>query len=160
MITFHEIYERYSKDVYRYSFWLSGSAQDADDLTSETFARAWIGRDKIRTETVKAYLFAIARNLYLNQRRSANRKVELSHDLVDPKPGPDHVVENRLELDRTREAIQTLSEVDRTAFLLRVQHEMPYDEIARILKIPLTTAKVKVHRARLKLAEVILEKEK
>lgn len=160
MITFHEIYESYSKDVYRYSFWLSGSVQDADDMTSETFARAWVGRDKIRTETVKAYLFAIARNLYLNQKRSANRKVELSPDLVDPKPGPDQMVENRLELDRTREVIQRLSEVDRTAFLLRIQHEMPYDEIARILEIPLTTAKVKVHRARLKLAEAILEKEK
>jgi RNA polymerase sigma-70 factor (ECF subfamily) len=160
MITFHEIYERYSKDVYRYSFWLSGSAQDADDLTSETFARAWVGRHKIRTETVKAYLFAIARNLYLNQYRRAKRKVELSHDLVDPGPGPDHVVENRMELDRTLEAIQSLSEVDRTAFLLRIQHEMPYDEIARILEISLTTAKVKVHRARLKLAESILEKEK
>jgi RNA polymerase sigma-70 factor (ECF subfamily) len=64
-----------------------------------------------------------------------------------------------LELDRTRDAIQTLSEVDRTALLLRIQHEMPYDEIARILEIPLTTAKVKVHRARLKLAEARLEKE-
>jgi len=160
MITFHEIYERHSRDVYRYSFWLSGSAQDADDLTSDTFARAWVGRHKIRTETVKAYLFAIARNLYLNQKRSANRKVDLSHDLADPKPGPDQVVESRLELDRTLEVIQTLSEVDRTAFILRIQHEMPYDEIARVLEIPLTTAKVKVHRARLKLAEAILEKEK
>ena len=159
MITFHEIYERHSQDVYRYSFWLSGSAQDADDLTSETFARAWVGRHKIRTETVKAYLFAIARNLYLNQKRGANRKMELSHDLVDPRPGPDHLVETRLELADAMDAIQTLSEMDRTAFLLRVQHELPYDEIARILEIPLTTAKVKVHRARLKLAEAILEKE-
>lgn len=160
MITFHEIYERHSKDVYRYSYWLSGSAQDADDLTSETFARAWVGRHKIRTETVKAYLFAIARNLYLNQKRRAHRKVELSHDLVDPKPGPDRQAETRHELERAMEAVQTLPEVDRTAFLLRIQHEMPYDEIARVLEIPLTTAKVKVHRARLKLAEAQLEKEK
>jgi RNA polymerase sigma-70 factor (ECF subfamily) len=64
-----------------------------------------------------------------------------------------------LELDHMLKAMQTLSEVDRTAILLRIQHEMPYDEIARILEIPLTTAKVKVHRARLKLAEVKLEKE-
>lgn len=159
MITFHEIYERYSKDVYRYSFWLSGNAQDADDLTSETFARAWVGRQKIRTETVKAYLFTIARNLYLNQKRTASRKAELSLDYVDPNPGPDHLVESRLELARAMEAIQILSEVDRTAFLLRVQHELPYEEIARILELPLTTVKVKVHRARLKLAEAHLEKE-
>ncbi|MBN1454498.1 MAG: RNA polymerase sigma factor [Anaerolineales bacterium] len=160
MITFHEIYERYSKDVYRYSFWLSGSAEDADDLTSETFARAWVGRHKIRTETVKAYLFAIARNLYLNQKRHAHRKVELSHELVDLQPGPDHLVESRLELEHAVDTIQMLSEVDRTAFLLRIQHELSYEEIARVMKLPLTTVKVKVHRARLKLAEAQLEKEK
>ena len=56
MITFHEIYDHYAKDVYRYACWLCGSADDADDITSETFARAWVGRDAIRTETVKAYL--------------------------------------------------------------------------------------------------------
>ena len=159
MITFHEIYERYSKDVYRYSFWLSGSAQDADDLTSEAFARAWVGRQKIRTETVKAYLFAIARNLYLNQQRSANRKVELSPDLVDPKPTPDHLVESRLEVELAMDVIQTLSEVDRTVFLLRIQHELPYEEIARIVNLPITSIKVKVHRARLKIAEAQLEME-
>jgi len=53
------MYERHSKDVYRYAYWLSGSAEDADDITSETFARAWVGCEEIRTETVKAYLFAI-----------------------------------------------------------------------------------------------------
>ena len=108
---------------------------------------------------MKAYLFAIARNLYLNQKRIANRKVELSLDLVDPKPAPDHLVESRLEVERALDAIQSLPEIDRTAFLLRIQHELPYEEIARILEIPLTTAKVKVHRARLKLAEATLEKE-
>ena len=56
MITFHEIYERYAGDIYRYACWLSGRADDADDITSETFARAWAARDEIRTETVKAYL--------------------------------------------------------------------------------------------------------
>jgi RNA polymerase sigma-70 factor (ECF subfamily) len=159
MITFHEIYERYSKDVYRYAFWLSGSAQDAEDITSETFARAWVGRDDIRTETVKAYLFAIARNLYLNQNRHANRSTELSLDHKDPNPSPDHLVETRLELDRAMETVQLLPETDRAAFLLRVQHDLPYDEIARILVLPLTTVKVKIHRSRLKLAALQMEKD-
>jgi RNA polymerase sigma-70 factor (ECF subfamily) len=159
MVTFHEIYERYSKDVYRYAFWLSGSAQDAEDITSETFARAWVGRDEIRTETVKAYLFAIARNLYLNQKRHANRTIELNFDHSDPNPAPDHLVESRLELERAMEAIQSLPETDRAAFLLRVQHDLPYDEIARILVLPLTTVKVKIHRSRLKLAALQMEKD-
>ncbi|NJC98372.1 MAG: hypothetical protein C3F07_05060 [Anaerolineales bacterium] len=152
MTTFHEIYERHSKDVYRYAYWLSGSANDADDITSETFARAWVGREKIRTETVKAYLFAIARNLYLKGLRHANRQTDLDPLHPDPKPAPEQQVESRLELVRAMQEIQSLPETDRAAFLLRVQHELPYDEIARILQLPLTTAKVKIHRARLKLA--------
>ena len=152
MITFHEMYERHSKDVYRYSYWLSGSADDADDITSETFARAWVGREQIRTETVKAYLFAIARNLYLKGLRHTKRQTDLSRHHADPKPAPEEQVESRLELDRAMDAIQSLPEVDRAAFLLRVQHELPYEEIARIMQLPLTTVKVKIHRARLKLA--------
>lgn len=152
MITFHEIYERHSKDVYRYAFWLSGSADDADDITSETFARVWVGREEIRTETVKAYLFAIARNIYLKGLRHTKRQADLTPFHADPKPVPEQQVESRLELDRAMQAIQSLPETDRAAFLLRVQHELPYEEIARILQLPLTTIKVKIHRARLKLA--------
>ena len=152
MDTFHELYERYAKDVYRYACWLSGSADDADDITSETFARAWVGRSDIRTETVKAYLFVIARNYYLKQLRHEKRKTDLNSHQADLQPAPELQVESRLELTRAMQAIQRLSEVDRTAFLLRVQHELSYEEISRVMQLPLTTIKVKIHRARLKLA--------
>jgi RNA polymerase sigma-70 factor, ECF subfamily len=154
MNTFHELYERYAKDVYRYACWLSGSADDADDITSETFARAWVGRSDIRTETVKAYLFAIARNYYLKQLRDDKRQTDLNAHQVDPQPAPEQLVESRLELTRAMQAIQKLHEADRTAFLLRVQHELSYEEIARVMQLPLTTVKVKIHRARLKLAAI------
>lgn len=152
MITFHEIYERHAKDVHRYAYWLSGSADDADDVTSETFARAWAGRDEIRTETVKAYLFAIARNIYLKGLRREKRQTDLTPHQPDPKPDPEQQVESRLTLSLTMDAIQTLPEADRAAFLMRVQHELSYEEISRTLQIPLTSVKVKIHRARLKLA--------
>jgi len=152
MLTFHEMYERHSKDVYRYAFWLSGSADEADDITSETFARAWAGREEIRTETVKAYLFTIARNLYLKAIRHVKHQANLAPQQADPKPAPERLVETRLELNRAMDAIQSLPEADRAAFLLRVQYELPYDEIARILQLSLTSVKVKIHRARLKLA--------
>lgn len=155
-ITFHDLYERYAPDVYRFARWLSGSAQDAEDITSETFVRAWTSKAQIRTETVKAYLLTIARNLYLEQERKHKRQVELEATLVDRAPGPDHLVENRMELQTVLEAVKALPETDRATFLLRVQHELPYEEIARILDISLPAAKVKVHRVRLKLAELQL----
>jgi RNA polymerase sigma-70 factor (ECF subfamily) len=48
-------------------------------------------------------------------------------------------------------ALQELSEVDRAALLMRAQEEMPYEEIAQVLGLAVTTVKVKVHRARVKL---------
>src|SRR5258706_3298491 len=93
MITFHEIYERYAKDVFRYACWLSGSADEADDITSETFARAWVGRAAIRTETVKAYLFAIARNYYLQDNRKAKRMAGLDFALSAPQTCPYQLIQ-------------------------------------------------------------------
>ena len=52
-----------------------------------------------------------------------------------------------------------MQECDRTAFILRVRHELPYAEIARVLGISLTSAKVKVHRIRKKLLTDRIEKE-
>lgn len=152
MTTFHEIYEHHSKDVYRYAFWLCGNTDDADDITSEAFARAWAGRDVIRTETVKAYLFTIVRNLYLQDYRKRKRQTELSDWLADPAPAPDQLAELRLELNHTIQAMQALPEADRTALLLRVQQDLSYEEIARTMQLPISTVKVKIHRARLKLA--------
>jgi RNA polymerase sigma-70 factor (ECF subfamily) len=65
MLDFHDLYESYGPEVYRFAYWLAGSAAEAEDITSETFIRAWINFASIRTETLKAYLFQIARNIYL-----------------------------------------------------------------------------------------------
>ncbi|MBK8990045.1 MAG: RNA polymerase sigma factor [Chloroflexi bacterium] len=154
MMTFHDLYEQYAPDVYRFAFWLSGSAADADDITAETFVRAWAGSQKIRTETVKAYLFTIARNLYLKQAARARREVALDETLVAPLPEPDGQLARREVLTAVFRQLHQLSEADRTAFILRIQYELPYAEIARILAISEAAAKVKVHRARLKLTAV------
>jgi RNA polymerase sigma-70 factor (ECF subfamily) len=151
MIDFEELYESYAPQVYRFAFWLAGDTAEAEDITSETLVRAWVRRARIRTETLKAYLFTIARRIYLEHHRKGKRDVALEDVHSDPAPGPDRLAEARSELRRVQHLLQTLSEVDRAAFLLRVQHDLPYDEIARVLSLHPSTAKVKVHRVRKKL---------
>lgn len=153
MLTFQELYESYAADVYRFALWLAGNNQDAEDITSETFIRAWVHRTKIRTETLKAYLLAIARNVFLQQKRKQKRQVALEDGYSDPTPGPAKRVEDQVELVRIQRALQSLPEIDRAAFVLRVQHELPYAEIARVLGLSLANAKVKVHRVRRKLLD-------
>jgi RNA polymerase sigma-70 factor (ECF subfamily) len=157
MLTFQDLYETYAPDVYRFALWLAGDSAEAADVVSETFVRAWVRRATIRTETLKAYLLTIARNVYLERRRKRKREVVLDDVHADPATGPEGVVESRLELERVQRVLQTLPEADRTAFVLRVQHELPYAEIARVLEISLSAAKVKVHRVRKKLLAMRVE---
>jgi len=159
MLNFQDLYESYAIEVYRFAYWLAGDRFEAEDITSETFIRAWVRNSAIRTETLKAYLFTIARNIYLEQQRKSKRQVVLEDVYPDPAPGPDKVVESQLELLRIQRFLQTILEIDRAAFVLRVQHELPYAEIARVLGLSLTTAKVKVHRVRKKLLTNFIDKE-
>jgi len=159
MLNFQKLYDSYATEVYRFALWLAGNRCDAEDITSETFIRAWARRNTIRTETLKAYLFTIARNIYLEQQRNRKYQVALEDVYTDPAPGPDKLVESQLELQRVRRILQTLPEIDRTVFVLRVYHELPYAEIARILRLSLAATKVKVHRVRKKLIAICIDKE-
>ena len=158
MLRFQELYESYAPDVFRFAFSLSGDRAEAEDIASETFIRAWVNRSAIRTETLKAYLMTIARNTFLERRRKSRREVRLEETLPDPAAGPEDRAGTRLELMKVEKLLQALPEIDRAAFVLRVRHGLPYEEIARVLEITLASAKVKVHRVRKRLLVACIER--
>ena len=155
MTDFHALYERYAPAVRRFALFLSGDAAMADDITSETFVRAWTSTGEIRESTVKAYLFTVARNLYRDMLRRERRLSELDEAIPDTRPGLALRVEQSSELATVFVAMRQLSEVDRTALLMRASEEMTYEDIAQTLELPLSTVKTKVHRARLKLMKSV-----
>ena len=74
-------------------------------------------------------------------------------------PGPDRVVESRMELQEIVSMLQTMPELDRSAFVLCVFHELPYAEVARVLGLSLANTKVKIHRVRKRLLAARVDKE-
>ncbi|HEX7518037.1 MAG TPA: sigma-70 family RNA polymerase sigma factor [Chthoniobacterales bacterium] len=154
-ITFHELYSRYAGDVYRFAHWLSGNPHDAQDITAETFVRAWTAPEEPRLESVKAYLFTIARNLHRKQWRRASRHEVLDEAMPDPATRPDKAAANREEFQRTLAAVHALPEMDRTVLLLRAEDDLSYQDIAAVTGLSVTAAKVKVFRARAKLAALL-----
>ena len=152
MPDFHELYTRYAGDIYRFALFLCGDAAEAEDITAETFARALTGKAPLLSATVKGYLLTIARNLHLESVRHRKRLTQLTPELPDSGPNLERVVSHKTELEALQAYLQTFPEVDRAALLLRVDGVV-YDEIANALNISLASAKVKVHRLRLKLAE-------
>ena len=150
---FSEIYERNAADVYRFSLYLTGNHAVAEDLTSETFVHALCGRTELRVDTVKAYLFAIARNLYRDgmKRQSRQSPSGKSPEQPDSSPSADRAIEDRQTLAAVLRAMQELPATLREALVLSVDHDLRHDQIAAILGCSTAAVKVRVHRARLQL---------
>ena len=148
---FHDIYERYARDVHRFALYLSGDPALADDITAESFVRLWTAPGEIQMPTVKSYLLAIARNLYLTGQRRRRRETELDVSLPGAEPSPEKLVIVRDEARHVLHALGRLPEIDRAALLLRAREQLPYQEIASILGLSVPAVKVKVHRARARL---------
>jgi RNA polymerase sigma-70 factor (ECF subfamily) len=147
-LDFAALYERHAPDVFRFALYLSGNKSDAEDITAETFVRAWTAPVPIETVTVKGYLFTIARHLFLKGLRRTSRQTTLSEALPDPAPSIRSRLEQQAELGAVLGRLQTLPEADRAALLMRALEGLPYQEIATALGISISAAKVKVHRAR------------
>jgi len=115
-VEFGQLYEHYARDVLRFAWYLTGSLSEAEDITSETFVRAWVESGTLRVETVKAYLFMIARNLHVDWRGREARRGEMVGEPPDPSPGPDEEADARAQLKAVIAALQQLPEIDRAAF--------------------------------------------
>jgi RNA polymerase sigma-70 factor (ECF subfamily) len=152
---FHELYARHARDVHRFALYLTCNPALAEDIASETFLRAWSAAGPIREPTVKAYLFAIVRNLYLSEIRRSARHVALTDSFATDAPSVERQLDQQSALAAAVRGLRALPELDRAALLLRTQESMPYEEIAAALGISVSSAKVKVHRARLRLAQTV-----
>jgi RNA polymerase sigma-70 factor (ECF subfamily) len=153
MTDIENLYGRYAGDVRRFALYLCGDRVMADEITSDTFVRAWMAAGRIRQPTVKSYLFTIARNAYTDLLRRAARHRQLDETMPDTRISAQTQMEQSAEVRAVLAALQQLPEIDRTVLLMRALDEMPYEEIAETLGITVVTAKVKVHRARLKLMQ-------
>ena len=150
-MTFEQLYTTYFPDVYRFAVWLTHNTTQAEDVASETFIRPWAKRDGLRTETLKGYLFAIARNIFIKDRHRSNKDEQLPEELTDGSPDPHRAAAARMDLDRITRVLSQMPPPDQLALVLRTEHSLPYEEIARILEISVGAARVKVHRARRRL---------
>lgn len=152
MDPFRDLYERYYRDVYRFALFLTGDAARAEDLTADTFVRAWTARERIRQETVRAYLLTIARNLHLDARRAARGHEPIDDQLADRAPRVDVQVEQSSALRLVCARLRHVARGDRHALLLYVIREMTYPEIAAALGVSVGAVKSRIFRAREALA--------
>ena len=148
------LYETCYMRVFSYVMTLSGDRSLAEELTQETFYRAFTRQREFRGESDEVtWLCAIAKNLFADEKRRANRRGEIPEDLPDHAKSVAKTVEDQDSSFRIHMALHQLEEPHREVFELRVFGELSFKEIGVIFGKTENWARVTYHRARIRLQE-------
>ena len=162
---FAALVEQYWDGLYRWLYHVTHHRQTAEDLAQEAFLKALAGLGSFQAgSNFRAWLFRIAYNSFLNQRRGETRARQLFPDTVATlREGPPEQVMSRENLQVLTRAVGRLPPDFRAAFLLRVEEGLSFREIAGALQTTEETARWRVFKARQKLMEILapqLDREK
>jgi RNA polymerase sigma-70 factor (ECF subfamily) len=151
--------------LYGLAMTLSRRQTDAEDLVQQTYMRALESWDGFEPGTnLKAWLFTILRNLWINQRRSKQSQVSARLREEEPETEdnnqdrPDECLERKIERLEVRKAIENLPLAFREAVVLRDMEGLSYREIAEILGCPVGTVMSRVGRGHANLRESLGER--
>jgi RNA polymerase sigma-70 factor, ECF subfamily len=151
--TFETVVSAHHGEIHRYLRRLTSRASEADDLSQETFLRAYRAfRALPEDANVRAWLFAIATNLFRNHVRSEKRRATFHAAVIAaPTPPPASAPDGETAYRETRTlvegAVDGLPFKQRTAFVLRKIHELDYDTIGRTLDCSADSARAHVFQA-------------
>lgn len=168
---FEELVIRYEKKIFGLSLRMMGNREDASDATQEAFLRAYRFLHTYKQQAkFSTWLFRIASNACLDMLRKRQKYVTVSLDqplqgsegdltmqLVDEQDGPEEQLQKKELVEALAEAIQELSPEQRLVIILRDVQGLAYDDISKILKLPMGTVKSRLNRARAAIRELMQE---
>ena len=153
--------------LYRYALHLARNSEDASDLVQETCARSLRAADRFKEGTnARAWLFAIMKNIFLNERR-AKRVGEIPSDWTDEVesgdqrfsgsvwPQPFELFLRELMQEDIEKAMNKLRENFKSVFVLCDIEGFSYAEAAVLLDVPVGTVRSRLHRARSSLQKAL-----
>ena len=148
--SFDEVYQSYFDPVYRYALTLSRDPQAAEEITQETFFKALRSLEKFRGDcSMKSWLCAIARNLWLSElRKKKPQPIDDMTDIPDNDAGPEESIVRRDESMRIHRLLHRLEEPYREVFTLRTLGQLSFRDIGELFGKTENWACVVYHRAR------------
>jgi len=166
--SFRQIYDRFARKVLNFVFRMAGSAEEAEDLTQETFMAVYQKLGSLKDDSkFEPWLFRIARNLVYQRYRSRppttvpiDAEDEDGRELnqvVDERKTPEEAFEAG-ELGRVvQDVISGLPDKYREVFILSALQHLSYQEISEIVGRSLASVKTDIHRARLNVRRQVKE---
>ena len=145
------LFDRFHRDVYRLAYSYTGNRADAEDVTQETFLRLVEKQPQLIPGKEKAWLLQVCANACKNLRRSPWRSRVVPMEAAGE---PAFAYEPQSALF---EAVMTLSPKERLVVHLHYYEGYGLEEICAMLRLPLSTVSMRLHRARTKLKQLRLE---
>jgi RNA polymerase sigma-70 factor (ECF subfamily) len=153
-----KILNLYKGRIFSYVYRMVRNYHDAEDITFDTFIRCFNALHRFdRTKQFSTWLFTIAHNLVIDFYRKNKQEYEYFDERHAIKDDFIHEYEKKKKLERIERALTKLPPLDREIVILFHREEYSYQEISEIVKIPVTTIKTRLHRARKKLQLLVHE---
>jgi RNA polymerase sigma-70 factor (ECF subfamily) len=158
------IFEGDYQRIFRYIMSMVRDTAEAEDLTQETFLRAYRRRNSLQDEGAQtAWLYRIATNVCLDRLRQYARRApmesETDLDQVDVAEPDTPSLQQIIERDEMSACVQRylnrLSDSYRAVILLHDMHDLTSPEIAQLLGVSLSAVKIRLHRARRQLGTAL-----
>ena len=159
-----ELFRTCEDRIYRYILSLVRNQGEAEDLTQETFLRAFRAQDSLRDpEAVRGWLYRIATHVCLDRLRRRGTNVSMDSEegavgvrsAVSTIPSAEEIVERKETSACVQRCLDFLPDQYRAVILLHEAHSLTAAEIADLLGVTVATAKIRLHRARRKLQLVM-----
>ncbi|WP_297958334.1 RNA polymerase sigma factor [uncultured Ruminococcus sp.] len=155
---FHEIYERYSSDLYSFILRMCGNEQLAKDILQDTMLRAMTSAESFKGDcSVKTWLYTIAKNLWfdhLKRAESRNSSLDAASEAVSHESIEACISDKETAL-RIHHLLHELDEPYREVFTLRVFAELKFADIGKVFGKSENWAGVTYYRARQKLLQLL-----
>jgi len=147
---FDALFAAYSPDIVAYCGWRAPSASDAQDAVADVFLTAWRRLDQLpEGDAARVWLYATARRVIANQRRSSRRRVALQERLALEAPSrPQEPLSPNRKETLVHAALRGLGPRDREVLLLAEWEGLSPAQIAAVLGCLTVTARGRLHRAR------------
>ncbi len=146
---FHDLFASHGADITAFCSWRAGSPSDAQDAVAEVFLTAWRRLHEVpEGELARVWLYATARRVIANQRRSSRRRAALQERLALEAVSTSDEGESSHEAPLVREALRHLRPVDREVLLLAEWEGLSPSEISVVMGCLTVTARGRLHRAR------------
>ncbi|QDP39848.1 RNA polymerase sigma factor [Radiobacillus deserti] len=157
---FSELFEQYRLPLYRYLLQMSRNPETAEELLQETFYRAMVSLKVQNVLQAKAWLFKVARNLYIDWTRKSKseqrmmERIQVEYQNTSQLGNPERQLEFKDRQRELEELLGMLPERMQTILYLREIHDFSYKELATALSLTESQVKVTLHRARQRFREL------